>query len=57
LAGVSLFPQTFTVAPASVVTGVVAAVTGQYRWATWSGWFLTTLGMGKHRIPVESRDS
>jgi hypothetical protein len=46
LAGVSLFPQTFTVAPASVVTGVVAAMTGQYRWATWAGWFLTTLGMG-----------
>ncbi|KAF2674540.1 putative MFS transporter [Microthyrium microscopicum] len=46
LAGVSLFPQTFTVAPASVVTGVVAAMLGRYRWAVWSGWFLTTVGMG-----------
>jgi hypothetical protein len=26
LAGVSLFPQTFTVAPASVVTGIIAAM-------------------------------
>jgi MFS family permease len=46
LAGVSLFPQTFTVAPASIIAGIVIAVTGRYRWATWSGWFLTTLGMG-----------
>jgi hypothetical protein len=46
LAGVGLFPQTFTVAPASIVTGIVSAITGKYRWATWSGWILTTLGMG-----------
>jgi len=46
LAGVSLFPNTFTTAPAAVITGVIASITGRYRWATWSGWFLTTLGMG-----------
>jgi hypothetical protein len=45
-AGISLFPQTFTVAPAAMITGVTIAITGRYRWATWSGWFLTTLGMG-----------
>jgi hypothetical protein len=46
LTGVALFPETFTVAPASIVTGVIIAVTGKYRWGTWLGWFLTTLGTG-----------
>ena len=46
LAGVSLFPETFTVAPAAVVTGIIITQIGRYRWAIWSGWFLTTLGAG-----------
>ena len=46
LAGISLFPETFTVAPAAMVTGVVITKTGRYRWAIWSGWLLTTLGSG-----------
>lgn len=46
LAGVSLFPWTFTVAPGSIATGITIAVTGKYRWANWLGWFLATLGMG-----------
>jgi hypothetical protein len=46
LAGVAMFPWTFTVAPASVATGIAIAVTGQYRWANRAGWFLATLGMG-----------
>ncbi|KAF2436703.1 MFS general substrate transporter [Tothia fuscella] len=46
LAGVALFPQTFTVAPASVVAGVLIAVTGKYRNITWFGWATTTVGMG-----------
>jgi hypothetical protein len=46
LAGVSLFPQTFTVAPASIVAGVVIAVTGKYRGFTWVGWATTTIGLG-----------
>lgn len=44
--GVALFPQTFTVAPASIAMGIIAAVTGRYRWGTWAGWSLTTLGFG-----------
>ena len=36
----------FTVAPASVATGIAIAVTGHYRWANRAGWFLATLGMG-----------
>lgn len=46
LTGVALFPQTFTVAPASIAAGITMAITGRYRWATWSGWVLTTFGMG-----------
>ncbi|KAF1912620.1 major facilitator superfamily domain-containing protein [Ampelomyces quisqualis] len=46
LAGVSMFPWTFTVAPGAVATGIVIAVTGKYRWANWIGWFFATLGVG-----------
>lgn len=46
MAGVAVFPETFTVAPASVVVGILTSITGKYRWALWSGWILTTLGMG-----------
>ena len=46
LAGISLFPETFTVAPAAVVTGAVITKLGRYRWAIWSGWVLTTFGSG-----------
>ena len=46
IAGISLFPGTFTVAPAAVITGIAVTKTGRYRWAIWSGWVLTTLGIG-----------
>lgn len=46
LAGVALFPQTFTVAPAAMAVGFAIAHTGRYRWALWTGWALTTLGLG-----------
>lgn len=46
IAGVAVFPETFTVAPASIVVGVGISVSGRFRWAIWSGWVLTTLGMG-----------
>ncbi|KAF2663020.1 MFS general substrate transporter [Lophiostoma macrostomum CBS 122681] len=46
LSGVALFPQTFTVAPAAMAVGAAIAITGKYQWAIWSGWFLTTFGMG-----------
>lgn len=46
MTGVALFPETFTVAPASVVVGILVSVTGRFRWALWSGWALTTIGMG-----------
>lgn len=46
IAGVAVFPETFTVAPASIIVGVAVSMTGRFRWAIWSGWSLTVLGMG-----------
>lgn len=46
MTGIAMFPWTFTVAPASVVTGIMIAKTGKYRSANQAGWFFTTLGMG-----------
>jgi Major Facilitator Superfamily len=46
LSGVAIFPQTFTVAPSAVVVGILITITGHYRWAIWTGWVLTTTGMG-----------
>ena len=46
LSGISVFPETFTVAPAAVVVGILITKTGRYRWAIWAGWVLTVLGSG-----------
>ncbi|THW18046.1 putative MFS transporter [Aureobasidium pullulans] len=46
LAGVSLFPATFTVAPLSIITGCIVTKTQDYRVLTFIGWFTTTLGLG-----------
>lgn len=46
LSGVALFPATFTLAPMSMVAGVVISRRGEYRWVTWIGWFLSTIGLG-----------
>jgi MFS family permease len=46
MTGVAIFPETFTVAPVVVLTGILVSVTGRYRWALWGGWTLTTLGLG-----------
>jgi hypothetical protein len=46
MSGVAVFPQTFTVAPAAVIVGIAVTITGRFRWAVWTGWVLTTMGMG-----------
>lgn len=46
MSGVGLFPWTFTTGPAAVVVGIVVAKTGRYRWAIWSGWTITVIGVG-----------
>ncbi|CAP79873.1 putative transporter [Penicillium chrysogenum] len=46
IAGVALFPETFTVAPSGMIAGVLITATGRYRWAIWIGWALSTAGLG-----------
>lgn len=46
LAGVALFPETFTVAPSAMAVGFAVTYTGKYRWAIWLGWILSTIGLG-----------
>lgn len=46
VAGVALFPATFTVAPLSIIAGFIITKTGDYRVVTWIGWIATTLGCG-----------
>ena len=46
ISGIALFPQCFTTAPSAVVVGTVVAMTGRFRWATWAGWAILTLGCG-----------
>ncbi|KAL3481047.1 major facilitator superfamily domain-containing protein [Aspergillus californicus] len=46
MAGVALFPATFTVAPSAAVVGILVTKYGHYRWAIWLGWLLSTFGLG-----------
>lgn len=45
IVGVAVFPETFTIAPLSIMVGVAVSITGRFRWAIWSGWSLTVLGL------------
>ena len=46
VSGVALFPQTFTVAPMSIVSGIIITKTGSFRPVIWFGWVCITLGCG-----------
>ncbi|KAL9035112.1 MAG: hypothetical protein Q9214_006737, partial [Letrouitia sp. 1 TL-2023] len=46
ISGVALFPATFTVAPVSIISGVIITRSGDFRVVTWLGWIATTLGCG-----------
>ncbi|KAJ5238343.1 hypothetical protein N7468_002962 [Penicillium chermesinum] len=46
ITGVALFPATFTVAPSAMIVGAAISRTGRYRWAIWSGWVVSTIGLG-----------
>jgi len=46
MAGVAVFPQTFTVTPASITVGILVTLTGRFRWSLWAGWVFTTAGTG-----------
>ncbi|KAL5321758.1 hypothetical protein ACEPPN_009721 [Leptodophora sp. 'Broadleaf-Isolate-01'] len=45
-AGIAVFPETFTVAPASLIMGLIVSRTGRYQFGVWTGWLLTTIGTG-----------
>jgi hypothetical protein len=45
-AGLAVLPETLTLVPSSVITGLAITRTGSYRWAIWIGWIITTVGMG-----------
>ncbi|KAK1088756.1 hypothetical protein LTR33_000392 [Friedmanniomyces endolithicus] len=47
---IDLFPSTFTVAPAAIVTGAMITKFGVYRWAIWSGWVLVTVGFAARTV-------
>jgi hypothetical protein len=46
ITGVALFPATFTIAPVSIIAGIIIAKTGDFRVLTWAGWLAATLGGG-----------
>ncbi|KAK1980811.1 major facilitator superfamily transporter [Colletotrichum cereale] len=46
VSAVAALPLSLTVAPAGMAVGLIAGVTGRYRWSIWSGWAITTLGAG-----------
>lgn len=46
LSGVALFPVTFTVVPGAMATGILISRTGQYRGIVWTGWLITSIGLG-----------
>lgn len=46
IAGVAMFPETFTIIPAAMIAGGISADRGTYRWANWAGWALACLGAG-----------
>ncbi|OBT61057.1 hypothetical protein VE03_09146 [Pseudogymnoascus sp. 23342-1-I1] len=46
IAGVAMFPDSFSVVPSAILVGILITYTGYYRWAIWLGWVLTTFGMG-----------
>lgn len=46
ITGVAVFPETLTVAPASVIIGTAISKIGTYKWAVWLGWLVSILGLG-----------
>lgn len=45
-AGLAVFPETLTIAPASLIVGILVSRTGRFRWSVLVGWVLTVIGTG-----------
>ncbi|KAF7914777.1 uncharacterized protein EAE98_011476 [Botrytis deweyae] len=46
MAGVAALPETLTIVPTAMIVGIIAAITGKYRWSLWLGWAFTAFGCG-----------
>jgi len=44
--GLDIFPVTCFLLPSSIIISLVTTRIGQYRWAIWSGWVITSVGCG-----------
>lgn len=44
--GIAMLPETASLVPASVITGMIITWTGSYRPGIWFGWAVTAAGMG-----------
>ena len=56
-ASVCLLPISCSLLPGSAVVSRIISHTGQYRWALWSGWTITTLGAGLLLLLDESTET
>ncbi|EUC32412.1 hypothetical protein COCCADRAFT_98788 [Bipolaris zeicola 26-R-13] len=45
MAGVGMFPWSFTLAPTAMIVGIAISKTGAYRWANWLGWCVVVVSM------------
>ncbi|OHE93719.1 major facilitator superfamily transporter [Colletotrichum orchidophilum] len=46
VSAVAALPESLTVAPSAMAVGLIAGITGRYRWSLWAGWAITTFGAG-----------
>ncbi|KAE8389276.1 major facilitator superfamily domain-containing protein [Aspergillus alliaceus] len=46
VSGIAVLPETCTISAAAGVVGLLITTTGRYRWALWTGWLVTTTGLG-----------
>ncbi|KXJ86842.1 major facilitator superfamily transporter [Microdochium bolleyi] len=44
-AGIALLPALVSTVPGSIVSGALVTRLGKYRWAIWTGWLLSTIGL------------
>ncbi|KUJ13746.1 putative MFS transporter [Mollisia scopiformis] len=44
--GLAVLPETLSIAPVSLIVGILVSRTGRFKWSILCGWFFTTLGTG-----------
>lgn len=53
LSGVALLPYSTIVLPSSMVSGNLVSYLGRYKWVSFTGWAILTLGLGLLLLPSE----